>query len=173
MILNIKDLSMNNYVTWVYSTLLQRLQAAETDISANGGDITRIYGHVGYDGQLAYGLDLASVQIPENSDLDDYKTVGTYYCTGTSIATTIANSPTTYNYKLVVEVITAAFIQQTVIDRAGRRWHRSYTISTDTWGSWLCGSLNNITNLTINNNGELVVTRADGITATFAPTSLI
>lgn len=173
MIINLKDIDMNNYITWVYSSLLQRIQGAETDISINGGAIERLTGFVGYDGQMVYSLNLANEQIPEGADLNDYISMGTYYCSGTSVATTIANSPTTYNYKLVVEFITAAFIQQTVIDRAGRRWQRSYTISTDTWSAWVCGSLNNISNMTMNDNGELVVTRADGVTATFAPTSLM
>lgn len=173
MIFNLKDLDINNYVTWVYGTLLQRVQGAETDISINGGEIERLNGFVGYDGQMMYSLNLANEQIPEGANLNDYISMGTYYCSGTSIATTIENSPTTYNYKLIVEFITAAFIQQTVIDRAGRRWQRSYTISTDTWGDWVCGALENISRITVNNNGQLVVTRADGIVATFDPDSLM
>ena len=173
MIFNFKDIDMNNYVSWIYSTLLQRLQGAETDISINGGEIERLNGFVGYDGQNVYSLNLANEQIPEGANLNDYISMGTYYCSGTSIATTIENSPTTYNYKLIVEFITSAFIQQTVIDRAGRRWQRSYTISTDTWGEWVCGSLVNISNITVNNNGQLVVTRVDGIVATYNPDSMI
>lgn len=42
MILNLKDIDMNNYISWVYSSLLQRVQAAETDISINGGAIDNI-----------------------------------------------------------------------------------------------------------------------------------
>lgn len=173
MIFNLKDIDMNNYISWVYSSLLQRVQASETDISILGGDINRLNDFVGYDGQMVYSLNLANEQIPEGANLNDYISMGTYYCSGTSVATTIVNSPTTYNYKLIVEFITAAFIQQTVIDRAGRRWQRSYTISTETWGDWVCGSLNNISSVTINDNGELVVTRLDGLIATYAPNNMV
>lgn len=172
MIFNLKDIDMNNYVSWVYSELLKRIQTAETNISTNSEDIYRMNGFVGFDGQLMYSLNLANEQIPENSDLNDYTMTGTYYCTGTSVATTIANSPTTYNYKLVVEFITASYIQQTVIDRLGGRWSRTYTLSSDTWTKWVCRSLNNIAYVTMNNNGELIVTREDGIKATFKPDSL-
>ena len=163
---------MNNYVSWVYSELLKKIQSAESNISDNSDDIYRINGFVGFDGQLMYSLNLANEQIPENSDLNDYTMTGTYYCTGTSVATTIANSPTTYNYKLVVEFITASYVQQTVIDRMGGRWSRNYALNSDTWTKWVCRSLNNIAYVTMNNNGELIVTREDGIKATFTPTSL-
>lgn len=172
MIFNLKDIDMNNYVSWVYSELLKKIQSAESNISDNSDDIYRINGFVGFDGQLMYSLNLANEQIPENSDLNDYTMTGTYYCTGTSVATTIANSPTTYNYKLVVEFITASYVQQTVIDRMGGRWSRNYALNSDTWTKWVCRSLNNIAYVTMNNNGELIVTREDGIKATFTPTSL-
>ena len=90
----------------------------------------------------------------------------------TSVATTIAHSPTTYNYKVVVENITASYVLQTVIDRLGGRWSRSYAINSDTWTEWVYSSLNNISKVTMNNNGELLVTRADGVTATFKPETI-
>ena len=164
---------MNNYVSWVYSTLLRMIQGAETDISINGGEIERLNDFVGYDGQLVYSLNLANEQIPEGADLNDYIMAGTYYCSGTSIATTIANSPTNLNYKLIVEFITAGFIHQRVISRAGNVWYRTYTISTETWGAWACGSLDNITKISMNDNGELLVTRTDGLQTVFKPTNLV
>lgn len=173
MIFNFKDTAMNNYVSWVYNTLLQRVQAAETDISVNGGDVTRLYGFVGYDGQLVHSLNLANEQIPEGADLNEYIMAGTYYCSGTAIATTIANSPTNLNYKLIVEFITSAFINQTVISRAGNVWYRTYTISSDTWGEWACGSLDNITKIAMNDNGQLVVTRLDGLEVVFSPENIV
>lgn len=180
MIFNLKDMDMNNYISWVYSTLLQRVQNDEANIKTNREniksnleDITLLFGYVGVDGQSSYQLGIPLEQIPEDSNLNDYTITGTYYCTGTSVATTIENCPTTYNFKLVVEIITAAFTQQTVIDRAGRRWYRTYAVNADTWTDWICGSMLNIRDITMNANGELVVTRADGVTATFAPTSLL
>lgn len=91
MIFNLKDIDMNNYVSWVYSELLKKIQTAETTISEKSEDIYRINGFVGFDGQLMYSLNLANEQIPEGSNLNDYIMTGTYYCTGTSVATTIAN----------------------------------------------------------------------------------
>lgn len=180
MIFNLKDKTMNNYVSWVYGELLrmygellQKIQAAETDISINGGDISNLYGFVGFDGQLVYSLNLANEQIPEGADLNDYIMAGTYYCSGTSIATTIANSPTVYNYKLAVEFITAGFIQQTVFDRMGHKWTRCYTISSETWGGWVGGSMTNIVKLAMNSSGQLEVTSADGKVATFDFDSII
>ena len=173
MIFNLKDKAMNNYISWVYSTLLQRVQAAETDVSINGGDITKLYGFVGFDGQLVHSLNLANEQIPEGADLNEYVMAGTYYCSGTAIATTIANSPTNLNYKLIVEFITSGFINQTVISRAGNVWYRTYTISNDTWGEWVCGSLDNITKIAMNDNGQLVVTRLDGLEVVFSPENIV
>lgn len=173
MIFNLKDNDLNNYVTWVYNSLLQRVQASESDIGINGADITRLYDFVGYDGQLMYSLNLANEQIPEGADLNEYIMAGTYYCSGTGIATSIANSPTNLNYKLIVEFITAGFIHQTVISRAGNRWYRTYTISSETWGAWVCGSLDNITKIAMNTNGQLVVTRLDGLEVIFSPENIV
>lgn len=173
MIFNLKDKAMNNYISWVYSSLLQRVQAAETDVSINGADITKLYGFVGFDGQLVHSLNLANEQIPEGADLNEYVIAGTYYCTGTSIATKILNSPTVYNYKLIVEFITSSFVQQTVLDRMGHRWTRCYTLSNDTWTDWVAGSLTNITKLAMNDNGQLVVTRLDGLEVIFSPENIV
>lgn len=173
MIINVKDIDMNNYISWIYSTLLTRVQAAETDIGILGGDIDRFNGFIGYDGQLMYSLNLANEQIPEGADLNEYIMAGTYYCSGTSIATKIANSPTVYNYKLIVEFITAGFIQQTVLDRMGHKWTRCYTISSETWGDWVCGSLGNITKINLNDNGQLVVTRLDGLQVVFSAENIV
>ena len=173
MIFNLKDMDMNNYISWVYSTLLQRIQGAETDIGINGADITKLYGFVGFDGQLVHSLNLANEQIPEGADLNEYIMAGTYYCSGTGIATSIANSPTNLNYKLIVEFITSGFIHQTVISRAGNRWYRTYTISNETWSEWACGSLDNITKIAMNDNGQLVVTRLDGLQVVYSPENIV
>ena len=51
MIFNLKDIDMNNYVSWVYSELLKRIQTAETNITTNSEDIYRMNGFAGFDGQ--------------------------------------------------------------------------------------------------------------------------
>ena len=43
MIFNLKDIDMNNYVSWVYSELLKRIQTAETNITINSEDIDLLY----------------------------------------------------------------------------------------------------------------------------------
>ena len=164
---------MNNYITWVYNTLIQRVQAAESDISINGADITNLYSHVGYDGQNVYELGVPDEVIPANSDLNDYTPAGNYYCTGTSVATTLANCPTDYNFKLTTEYITGAFIMQTVKARDGGVFRRIYTISLDEWTDWEANYLNNISHIGLNGNGQLLVTRADGVVCTFDPSSLM
>lgn len=245
MIFNLKDLELNNYVSWVYSILAgyeangqlgspKIVEVANEDINnyitagvycfavaysplnkpagntngwlivipwqASGGTCkqiwlrhgtpadtdhsiyirTRINGNWGewYEvitskSQGAYQLTIPPVQILSGANLDNYKEVGNYFCTGTSVATTITNSPTVYNFKLVVEQITTAFIQQTILDRMGHRWTRCYTISTGEWSDWVCGSLSNITKITLNDNGQLVVTRLDGLQAVFSAENIV
>lgn len=75
--------------------------------------------------------------IPDNSDLNDYKTAGTYYVASSTNAATITNSPiTSAGYKLVVvscgsilNLRQIAFINSSNNIRA-----RMYDGST--WGSW-------------------------------------
>ena len=63
MIFNLKDVDMNNYISWVYSELLGRIQTAENNISDNSDDIYRINGFVGFDGQLMYSVNLPKTSI--------------------------------------------------------------------------------------------------------------
>lgn len=250
MIFNLKDNDMNNYITWVYNSLLsiftkyegngqlgspKIVEAVNEDINnyltagiycfaagyspinkpagnTNGwlivipwqvsggtckqiwlrhgtlGDTdhsvyvrTRISGAWGewYEvctskSQSVYNLGAPIGVITEKSNLNDYKTVGTYTATGTGIAGTIVNSPTTLNFKLVVENINSInYILQTVISRLGKKWTRYYDKSSDTWGGWETNTLNEIKEIALNSNGKLLVTGSDGRVITFAPESLI
>jgi hypothetical protein len=250
MIFNLKDNDLNNYVTWVYNSLLAKftgyenngqlgspkiVEVAGEDINnyitagiycfavnyspinkpsgntngwlivipwqASGGTCkqiwlrhgtlgdtdhsiyirTRISGEWGewYEvftdrSQGVYNLGAPIGKVAENSNLDDYKTVGTYTATGTGIAGTITNAPTTLNFKLVVENINSInYILQTVISRLGKKWTRYYDKSSNTWGDWETNTLNEIKEISMNNNGELLVTRADGVIATFKPDTLL
>lgn len=250
MIFNLKDNDMNNYITWVYNSLLGKITGYENngqlgspkivevvneDINnyltagiycfavgyspinkpagntngwlivipwqASGGTCKQIWLRHGTLGdtdnsiyvrtrisgvwgewyevltdqsQGVYNLGAPIGVITENSNLDDFKTVGTYTATGTGIAGTITNSPTTLNFKLVVENINSInYILQTVISRLGKKWTRYFDKSSNTWGDWETNTLNEIKEITMNNNGELLVTRADGVTATFKPDTLL
>lgn len=93
MIYNLKDLDLNNYVTWVYSTLLQRVQAAETDISINGGAIDNINERIADTGWVSLEL-LNGVQLfTEGYDLQIRKIYNTVYMRGR--ITNITVKPTT------------------------------------------------------------------------------
>lgn len=244
MIFNLKDLEMNNYISWVYSILAgyenngqlgtpKNINVAGEDLDtyltagiytfaqtatpinlpsqnvngwlvvipwAVGGTCKQIWlrhGSLGFNdfkvyvrtrisdtwgewaevitdkSQLVYQLGVPNGTVTLNTDLNDYIETGEYMCVGTNSATTIANTPTSYNFKLIVEYVTGGFIQQTVIARDGKRWMRTYTISTKAWGDWLCGSLDNISAITMDNNGRLIVTRIDGTKSTFNPDTLI
>lgn len=245
MILNVKDIDMNNYISWIYSNIQKYensgqlgspkiITVTNEDIDtyltagiycfaagyapinrpagntngwlivipwqASGGTCKQIwlrhgtpadtdhsiyvrtrisnvwgawYEVITSKSQAAYQLNIPPVQIPSGANLNNYKDIGNYFCTGTSTATLIENSPTVYNYKLVVEQITPAFIQQTVLDRLGGRWTRQYTISTDTWGNWVGASFNNISDISMNSSGQLEITTTDGKVATFDFDSII
>lgn len=250
MIFNFKDNTLNNYVTWVYNTLLGKFTGYEStgqlgspkivtvaneDIDtyltagiycfaagysplnkpagntngwlivipwqASGGTCKQIWLRHGtpadtdhsiyvrtrisnvwgewYEvftdkSQGVYNLGAPIGDIPENSSLDNFKTVGTYTATGTGIAATIVNAPTTLNFKLVVENINSInYILQTVISRVGKKWTRYYDKSSNTWGDWETNTLNAIKDISMNNNGELVVTASDGRVITYAPTTLV
>lgn len=245
MIFNLKDLELNNYVSWVYSILYgyeangqlgspKIVEVASEDINnyltagiycfavnysplnkpagntngwlivipwqASGGTCKQIWLRHGTLGdtdhsvyvrtrisgvwgewyevytsksQSVYNLGSPIGSIPANSNLDNFKEVGTYTATGTGIAGTITNSPTTLNFKLVVENINSInYILQTVISRLGKKWTRYYDKSSNTWGYWETNTLNEIKDITMNGNGQLVVTSSDGRVATFSPESI-
>lgn len=124
--------------------------------------------------QNVYQMGVPIGRVTENSNLNNYKTVGIYTAVGTGIGSTILNTPTTLNFKLIVENLTSGnYLLQTVISRVGKKWTRYYDNSTSTWGEWEADNLNGIKEITMNNNGELLVTRTDGVIATYAPSSLM
>ena len=249
MIFNLKDIDLNNYVSWVYSNLLGILQGYENNgqlgspkiITATGEDInnyvtagiycfaannsptnkpegntngwlivipwqasggtckqiwlrhgtlgstdssvyvrTRIgniwgswYEVITNKSQLVYYLGQPIGTITEGSNLNNYRTVGIYSATGTGIGSTISNTPTTLNFKLIVEsIISENFILQTVISRLGKKWSRYYDNTTGTWGGWETNTLNEIKEISMNGNGQLVVTSADGRVANYSPTTI-
>ena len=89
---------MNNYITWVYGTLLQRVQASETDISINGEAIDNINDRIADTGWVSLEL-LNGVRLyTEGYDLQIRRIHNTVYMRGritglTEHPTTIATIP--------------------------------------------------------------------------------
>ena len=67
------------------------------DISGDGGSTgTRVVLNAGVADHLIQGNDwfLKGTSIPDNSDLNDYYTIGKYYCNSATSAQTLGNCPT-------------------------------------------------------------------------------
>ena len=73
-------------------------------------------------------------KIPANADLNNYKTVGLYYCD--TDTTTILNNPTQYGFSLFVEKVSATDVNQKLVvhkDGGGKVYVRSFSTS---WSNW-------------------------------------
>ncbi len=76
-------------------------------------------------------------EIPENADLDEYKTPGTYQCSYDSVAATISNRPTGSAFKLLVHELLNGYIQQVAVSYyGGNVYLRTYEGFSDSWGRW-------------------------------------
>ena len=93
MIFNLKDIDMNNYISWIYSTLLQRIQAAETDISINGAAIDNINERIADTGWVTLELLNGVTLYTEGYDLQIRRIHNTVYMRGR--ITNITEHPTT------------------------------------------------------------------------------
>lgn len=75
--------------------------------------------------------------IPANSDLNNYKTAGTYHCTANADVATIANCPAGVAFQLVVKyTIGSASPTQEVTSYEGDKYVRTYSSWTSSWGAW-------------------------------------
>lgn len=77
--------------------------------------------------------------IPENADLDTYKTVGNYICPMTATAITLAHCPVTSAFRLTVGYAngtTSYLYQELTHFLTGVKYYRAYTASDKTWNSW-------------------------------------
>ena len=73
-------------------------------------------------------------KIPANADLNDYKTVGLYFCD--TDTTTIVNNPTQYGFSLFVEKVSDTAVNQKLVvhkDGGGKIYIRSFSTS---WSNW-------------------------------------
>lgn len=75
--------------------------------------------------------------IPANSDLNNYKTAGTYHCTTNADVTTIANCPASVAFQLVVNyTLGSSSPTQEVTSYEGDKYIRTYRSWTSSWGAW-------------------------------------
>ncbi|MBQ1296915.1 MAG: hypothetical protein IIY21_22915 [Clostridiales bacterium] len=75
--------------------------------------------------------------IPANSDLNNYKTAGTYHCTANADVATIANCPASVAFQLVVNyTVGSVSPTQEVTSYEGDKYIRTYRSWTSSWGAW-------------------------------------
>lgn len=75
--------------------------------------------------------------IPANSDLNNYKTAGTYHCTANADVATIANCPASVAFQLVVNyTVGSASPTQEVTSYEGDKYIRTYKSLTSSWTDW-------------------------------------
>lgn len=99
-----------------------------------------------------------SVKIPANADLNNYKTVGLYFCD--TDTTTILNNPTQYGFSLFVEKVSDTAVNQKLVTHkngGGKIYTRSFSTS---WSDWnivpfekdvLGGTYKDVTNARLDN----------------------
>lgn len=82
---------------------------------------------------LLYGQTL----IPDESDLNDYSDVGSYYCYGSAHVSTLSNCPTTTTFTLwVTKTPTSSYVTQIVMDIYNNEFRRYSSDNGNTWGNW-------------------------------------
>ena len=75
--------------------------------------------------------------IPANSDLNNYKTAGTYHCTANADVETIANCPASVAFQLVVNyTVSSVSPTQEVTSYEGDKYIRTYRGWTSSWDGW-------------------------------------
>ena len=78
---------------------------------------------------------LGGIEIPKNSDLNDYKTAGNYIVTDSNVAKTLINTPYTVSgFSMKVVLYTGAYGYQEIVTRKGHVYYReinNYQITGD------------------------------------------
>lgn len=76
-------------------------------------------------------------QIPNNSDINSYKTPGKYYSSSTSATSTMSNAPVTGGFSLFVTILGFDWINQYAMPVNGQTIkHRVYSSTNATWSEW-------------------------------------
>ena len=85
---------------------------------------------------LASVLGGTSTALPNNADLNNYRTPGLYTFSATSQS--IANAPTgLYSCIMRVSTMTGQVVWQEILSGGGILYHRSYGVSSQTWNPWV------------------------------------
>ena len=103
---------------------------------------TRILGVWGSWSEIATVNLVHSFSVPEKtiangSNLNSFKSIGSYRAVGTDAATTLSNCPTLYNFRLDIEFVSSSnYLMQTIIDRTAAIYRRVCDLSSNTWTEW-------------------------------------
>lgn len=84
-----------------------------------------------------FDLDLGTA-IPSSADLNNYTTIGIYYCSSSTVAASLLNAPSTSaGFKLIVMYQgSTTQIRQIAIYQATDLIYERFRNSSDTWGAW-------------------------------------
>ena len=80
------------------------------------------------------------IEIQENDDLNNYTTVGNYFCSLTARSLTLKNCPSRGAFTMTVGYATgtSSYLYQEIMHfSTGVKYFRSYTVSDKVWGSWI------------------------------------
>jgi hypothetical protein len=119
----------------------KHVHPAQTDVTGNAGTASklatpRLINGMAFDGgaDINFGA-LAPVEIPTSADLNDYTTPGMYFAQFDSVAQTLANTPTSIAFFLLVGKHKGASQQVTEYAPSNPKvYMRNYT--SGTWGAW-------------------------------------
>lgn len=85
-------------------------------------------------------LETTGTLIPDNSDLNDYKTFGKYYTPNTTTASTLSNAPAIKGgFTLYVMRRTTNQVTQFILMNSNGRvitYYRNYDVNSSTWSDW-------------------------------------
>lgn len=77
------------------------------------------------------------IPIPASSDLNNYKTAGTYHCIANADVATLANCPASVAFQLVVSyTVGSASPTQEITSYEGDKYIRTYRSWTSSWTAW-------------------------------------
>lgn len=107
-----------------------------TNTPINSSNLNQMQTNVENEFANKYNLTRGTV-IPNNSDLNNFTTLGSFYCESPSKAQSLSNCPVTTAFKLIVENIASSEqYRQTIYGQgtSSQTWIRTYNGTN--WGNW-------------------------------------